>query len=270
MIRYQQLDPKDIGNPVDVIPPKGTVLVYHGTSSNFAERIEAVGFVENALPYDFEDVLLVKRAHETLQFSGLSGGGIPVLGVFSTGSEDEWVGHKRPSFASDFQHARNYSTIRGGETIDSLLTSIEEFGEFVENPQLLAANAAKLERDAKRFPPGDAWASRMRRGASACKDAKVISNLTRMISPIYQKYMPLRVNHKPVVFAVACEPGRFDPPAGPFGVNLRAVTDLEPDSIVARVDFPNGAEYVDIVTELGPDGTPLWVASKWQRNRAVK
>lgn len=268
--RYQQPDPKSITNPVNVPVPDGRVLVYHGTNSQSAEQIESIGFRRNALPYSFDDVLLVKNAYELLQFDGFSGGGIAVLGVFSTGAANQWIGDKRPGFAFHFETARNYATVRGGETIASLLTSIEEFRTLVGSPELLAAHITKLERDMRRpFPPGDPSVGRIRHAISACRSRALMSTLLSELESLYEKYLPFRQNHKAVVFALSTEADWFEPPAGPGGVNLRAVVDLPPECLVARVDFPNGAEYVDLETRLGPDGTLYFVAASWQRNRSM-
>src|SRR5438128_5119442 len=128
MLRFQVDDRSSIKNPIPLdIRPRP--LVYHGTSSVFADSIEEFGFDPRHIPYSMHDVLTVNKAYETFGWYGIdaaSRGGYIVIGTFTVGSGNIHVPNKKLGFSYHYEYARDYACEAGGETISNLHIALDD------------------------------------------------------------------------------------------------------------------------------------------------
>ncbi|MEO9293972.1 MAG: hypothetical protein ABI347_00015 [Nitrososphaera sp.] len=128
-------DPNDIHYPLSPQIFADPMTVYHGTSSVFAEKIEAEGWRMNCSPYDRQDIGVINSAFDSIGYTGKRGRGWQNLS-FPTGTI---------SFTQLYEKARSFATNKGGEAIKNMMFAIEDFVEFVDNPNVRIQYREKLQ-----------------------------------------------------------------------------------------------------------------------------
>jgi len=85
-------------------------VLYHGTSSSYADNIETTGWKFKEKPYDIHDFVTICNIFESLRWDGTdSNSGYSVLRSFTVGGDGIYVNSKPASFSQTYWTARNYS-----------------------------------------------------------------------------------------------------------------------------------------------------------------
>nr|MDW7641610.1 hypothetical protein [Nitrosarchaeum sp.] len=141
-----------IDNPRNVLYPfskdwyDNPLIVYHGTSSVYAESIEKNGWQMNGQTYDMKDFQKICEFFEDIDWYGTpKNSAYPVLRSFSLGGKDDYVNAKPVSFSQIYWTARNYSRHVGGESIQHLFLAIEDILNICENKQLQDEHRKSIE-----------------------------------------------------------------------------------------------------------------------------
>src|SRR5579862_4631527 len=83
--------------------------VYHGTWSNYSQRIESAGFGGFELPFDHEQIEIIMRVRELVGIGSYAG---PVFFHDAPPKPRDEL-----SMTGSFWHARAYATDGGGEVV---------------------------------------------------------------------------------------------------------------------------------------------------------
>lgn len=274
----------EISKPSDIIYPLNREIfedinvVYHGTSSNYSEKIEELGWKLNNPIYDMQDIKFVREKFDSLCYENSQG--YVALRSWTLGDINQNLKRKRPSFASDYWTARNYSRNNGGETLSFLFIAFNEFNNFINEKELVDKHWNKIKRELEKIKDlelkyyqnpnlksqrnkdfEDYIRDNKKRYSLALKNIvnkdylKEICDAFRVIKRKYIRYVK---SHHGVVYAIRIEPDWFENWIEPYrstheidgiqysrmhkSVDLFAIKPIPPENIIAKIIFPNGAD----------------------------
>lgn len=292
-------DPNCIVYPLEKEMYDDPKIVYHGTSSVFVEKIEKRGWVANDTPYDMNDVKTVCNAYESIGYTESSG--YSVLRPYTLGVIDQYPGRKYASFDQSFWRARNYARNRGGETIDSIITAVEDFKDLVLNENTCLAYKQELLRKLSSIPPKIAYYLKheeelqkryssdpavlnyrqLQEWLKRANDDKYLEGLLNGLPPIHGKYSKMVKTHYPVVYAVRVERTWFDNWAGAdskleardhrVDQSLLSNCAIPANRIEARIEYINGIrEYRTFSGHPLPLPWEIDVFREWCMNKKLR
>jgi hypothetical protein len=219
-------------------------VLYHGTSNVFASEIMDKGWVTNDQPYSFEDILYVCSVFESISY--YASNSYMVLNSFTRGGVENYhVGQKYASFSQNYWYARNYATNIGGETIKYLTSATRDLLHLIDDP----AELSKYKQKVKEGTAYPFYNKELR--LNALNNLPNIHSYKKRLMEILNKYLIMTSNTYPVVFALMATEEQIEKWIIPkkesyvlqwqMNFNLRACTDIPALSIIARINFPNGA-----------------------------
>lgn len=248
-------------------------VVYHGTSSNFTERIEKSGWRINDPVYDMNDAKKVCDIFDSIGYYNSSD--YVDLRSFTLGVGNHHYRNKCPSFSQDYWIARDYANNPGGETLKALLIAIDDFLKFCKDNLLKDDHIEKLKRKIQvanenlikskslKQPLTEAdnnfitnyqnMKFSSEKALEILNNSEILENYIKKMHNIKQKYLPFIQNHYGVVYVVQVEPQWFKNWIELYllsnekhnlliksGVNLFAKVDVPAENIIAKINFPNG------------------------------
>jgi len=248
--------PKDILYPCERKLFEDPRVVYHGTSNVHASAIERDGWAPNALPYDMPDIEAICRIYESLKFDGFSVDGYAVLRTFTLGTDGHYSKYKPASFSGSYWRSRNYASQPAGETIASIIRTVDEIERLVKDDELLKEHRNKLQSDLDRRRHYPAYLlAEYKDALDSLDEPRFLNQCLKKVRELKRKYEALAIRRWPVVYAVSVEPQWFEkadstewydtPPVNRERSTLieiisRPGVHILSDAIVARIDFPNG------------------------------
>lgn len=273
-----------IDNPRNVLYPfskdwyDNPLIVYHGTSSVYSESIEKNGWQMNGQTYDTKDFQKICEFFEDIGWDGTpKNSGHSILRSFSLGGEDDYVNAKPVSFSQIYWTSRNYSRHVGGESIQALFLAIEDILNIYENKQLQDEHRKSIEDELTKLLDMQNKCKNpetLNHGINQYKrflenfSTDFLNNGKNVATELYKKYEYIKKIHFPIVYVVKVEPAWFEDVmyvGDDFDfkeLEIRAKIDIPHSSIIARIDFINGMDYMDI-----PSGTypVLWEKEEWNK-----
>jgi len=244
------LDPNDCKNPLPDWIKNDGIVVYHGTSSQFSRSIEDRGFIpgnHNLLPYKMDDVKKICSIYERFGWFGVSDGGwshYNTLKGYTTDSGRYDV-FKPISFAAAYEYARNYASNPGGETVKAIIGAICDFERFSSDEQLRADHIKR-----QRLNQSDEYfldkKLKYEIFIENSNDLPLLKSSLAELKNYEQSYLKIVNNHKPVVYAIKTQEDRFDQTPNLLSIDLRLVKPISPMDIIAKIEFPNGLNYISV------------------------
>jgi hypothetical protein len=233
-------------------------IVYHGTWSAYAKRIESEGFGGPALPFDQNDLETIAEA---LEKAG-------TLGSYTRTVFSNQPGQPRTqlSMTGNFWHARAYATDGGGEVVRMVLKDAKDFETLCfGNEQRLALKAGWEE--ALKKSPGHSLTVR---AVEFLGDQAALQETCRRVRDARQAIECVVHGGFPVVYAISVEQSWFGETWDRYlaqwedghraAVELRCSRDLvSSDRIVAKALYPNGTD---------PSFLPTWIVA-WAEAEAL-
>lgn len=273
------LKPSDIIYPLKREIFEDLNVAYHGTSSNYSEKIEKLGWKLNNAIYDMLDIKFVREKFDSLCYENSQG--YVALRSWTLGDQNENIKRKRPSFASNYWTARNYARNNGGETLRFLFIAFNDFNNFINEKELVDNHWKKIKSElekvndielkynqnlqinSKRNENFEGYVRyNKKRYSLALKNIvnkdyiKEIHDKFQIIKKKYNRYVE---THCGVVYALRIEPDWFDNWIEPYhatceidgiqysrtikNVDLFAIKPIPPENIIAKIIFPNGVDY---------------------------
>jgi hypothetical protein len=251
-------------------------IFYHGTSSVHCESIERNGWSLNGQPYDMKDIKKICKIFEDIGWDGTpKNSGYSVLRAYSLGGGDHYLKKKPISFSQNYWTARNYSRNIGGETIHYLLLAIEDILYFVNNVDIQKQYKDGIVKKLKKYKD-------MQRICSNPEAldfeidyyTKFLKNISNVFLEnakvsclnILKKYENFKKIHYPVVYLIRAKTEWFEdysPILDLKTLEIRSKTNIPPESIIARIDFPKGVEHMMVISN-GPQAT-MWEKKSWNK-----
>lgn len=275
-----------IDNPSNVLYPfsrdwyDNPLIVYHGTSSVYSESIEKNGWQMNGQTYDTEDFQKICKFFEDIGWNGTpKNSGYSILRSYALGGEDDYVNAKPISFSQTYWAARNYSRHVGGESIHGLFLAIEDILNICENKQIQDEHRKSIEGELNNLldmqnkcknPETLNYGINRYRKFLENFSADFLDSGKNTATELYKKYEYFKKNHFPIVYVLKVEPEWFE---GDMYIGdgfkfkeleIRTKTNIPHSSIIARVDFTNGVDYVTFFSS-GPQPV-LWEKEEWNKS----
>lgn len=255
IIMKKILDPDDIIFPLSRELFEDPKVLYHGTSSKFSKNIETYGWRVNDQPYDIDDVRYICNISELLFYAGY---GYAVLRPFTLGTSDAYLNKKRASFTSNYWMARRFASVKGGETINAIFFAIKEFQNLLNSEEKIQnhINSLKVYYDKyknilQNIESTDQNIDSIKDNYNRYNTAIEKLNNRKFLRIEFEKFKKLIEKYKPlvedvygVVYALKIRPEWFKNWMKPYNsatqTDYLAVVNIEPESIIAKVRFPNG------------------------------
>jgi len=217
-------------------------IVYHGTWSAYADRIESAGFGGVALPFDHNEIQVVMHAWEQ-------------VGILGTYARDVFFAHTpgQPrmelSMTANFWHARAYATDGGGEVVRKVLQDANGFESLCSNDEKRLALKARWEDGLKQSPGHRPTMS----AVEVLSDEQRLNAICAGVTTARRAIEDVVKGGFPVVYAIRVDPQWFGETWETYilnwkegsraAVELRCGRDLiSPDRIVAKAIYPNGTD----------------------------
>jgi hypothetical protein len=233
-------DPQDRSYPFKEELFDNPQILYHGSWSTYANRIETEGFVHGSLPFDWKDVAAVYEANKAVG----RGSYLPVfLG-------DKYPRDEPPrdlSITGNFWFARAYATDGGGEVVRITIEEAREFEEICTIPERRAALKARWQQGLRECPGHPATVAAI----EVLDDAQLLSRLYGEVKAAQERLTGIADGGFAVVYALRVEPEwfgeRWDRYLRDWEISrareLRCSGDhVPPDRIIAKAEYPNGTD----------------------------
>lgn len=258
---HKEIIIKKILNPDDIIFPLSRDLfedpkvIYHGTSSKFSKSIETYGWRINDQPYDIDDVRYICNISELLFYFG---GGYSILRPFTLGTFDAYLNKKRASFTSNYWMARRFASVKGGETINAIFYAMKNFQDLLNSEEKIQnhINSLKVYYDKyknmlqiiKSTDPNihiikDNY-SGYKKAIQMLNNSKFLRSASEKCKKLIEKYNPLVEDVYGIVYVLRIQSEWFENWKKPYNSAVQtdylAAVDIESESIIAKVEFPNG------------------------------
>jgi hypothetical protein len=234
--------PEEFGFPLSRDVFEDRHIVFHGTGSKYAERIQSASLRNNHLPYDWHDIRIVAGVARKMALEFSEHEHWPVLNAFTLGAGDSYVGDKPISFDVSYWRARNYASIKDSETVTALRGCAEHLLRLCSSP---AAQANHLQ-----IAIGQATPSVQAR-VQAFLNGEGLAAAQSQLKQVLRKYAP--DSQTAVVLVIEAESDQLEDhgtvfrgaariKTGDMGIELRLRNHMHirPTQIRARIDFPNG------------------------------
>jgi hypothetical protein len=278
------MDVFTIDDPCDVLYPLlrdeyyNPRILYHGTSSIYAEIIEKNGWKFNTFPHDMKDFLTISDIYNKIGWDGILGS-IYTLRAFTVGGDRKLVEIKPASFSQDYHIARDYSTNPGGESVRIILECIDEILKICDDDELRNNHISEIETELNQNLIMQKKANNPEFvDAEISNQKNYLANLTSdflsksksVILDLKQKYSQMTKNHTPIVYVIKSELDSFE--EGVFEnldfprireAELRPITSIPFSSIIAKIIFINGSKDVEIPCNVAQPVT--WERDEWNR-----
>lgn len=246
-------DPRDRRFPFNRELFEDLSILYHGTWSTYAHKIESEGLINGALPFDWRYLASVFRANNAIGLGSY-------LRVF-LGSEYPRVKPSCDLFLNaNFWFARSYATSRGGEAVCKAIEEAERFERISNDATSRAALKAHWEEGLREHPDHAATLA----AVGLLGDDQALRALYSEVKVAREYLTGLTTGGCPVVYAIRVQPSWFGDQWAEYaelrefsnpGEEFRCKGNLiSRDRIIARVMYPNGTEA---------DFLPTWHMS-WQ------
>jgi hypothetical protein len=251
-------EPTDRSYPFSRALFENPSVVYHGTWSIYAARVESAGFGGVDVPFDHRHIETIMLARELIGIGSYAG---PVFF------------HDAPpkpraelSMTGSFWHARAYATDGGGEVVRIMLKEAKDFEALCsEEPKRLALKAHWEEalKGSPRHAP-------TLKAVEFLGDKDALQATERRVKQAREAIESVIRGGCPIVYAISVEPQWFGETWETYlwhwenrnhgAVELRCSRDLVmPDRIIAKAMFPNGTD---------PDFMPTWIRT-WAEAEAL-
>ena len=234
--------PEEFGFPLSRDVFEDPHMVFHGTGSKYAERIQSEGLRNNQLPYDWYDVRIVVEVARKMALEFSEREHWPVLNAFTLGAGDSYVGDKPISFDVSYWHARNYASIKDSETVAALRGCAEHLLRVCSSA---AAQANHLQMVLGRATPS------VQARVQAFLNDEGLAEAQPQLEQVLRKYAP--DSQTAVVLVIEAETDQLEDRGAVFRgaariktgdrgteLRLRNQMHIRPSQIRARIDFPNG------------------------------
>jgi len=263
-------------------------LLFHGTGKIFADIIEKNGFQSGIKPYDIEDVKSLMRMYHLLGYgkhvephqSQFVPGDVYDTGFWdienyvlkgndSEGFED--LTSPYASFTYNYWQAGSYSGKRGGETIQSLVLTIYELKDFLEDTQKIKKHLNEVKNETKLANLGNGVSQKDI--ISNLEDVEFMKKTESELWDLFNKQIPnfgnysyreMMSNHLPEIIATNIESSKLIHKTGKVDGtenDLLAEIDIPVENIVARISFNkghNGLPWNIIKGKIGEMGGYEW------------
>jgi hypothetical protein len=239
-------------------------ILYHGTSSVWADKIESEGFKINDPPYSVDDIArLVTEFEEFFPFLSYPDSVSAPFNVlkYYTSGQGSYTRNKLASFTSGYFTAVDFASAQLGETINRLLMLKERFIEFTQDEREIAKAMNDLRGKIDECPTSRAMILR-----AIEKNEAGYTSFLDALSTMARPYEELADSHYPVIFVLKPPPESmldwdpFERHRFPNRMDTKDEVfpreDISPETFLYRVDFPNGPK-----TELDE--------IKWQNTRKI-
>ena len=121
-----------------------SLVLYHGSWSNWSRRIEQDGLTKGHTPFDWRHVAPVVRAHKAIGW-----------GSFVIGRDEPRGNEASPrdvSFSPNFWRARAYSTDSGGEVVRMTIEAAKRFESLCTDPKAREREKARCQHGLTQCP----------------------------------------------------------------------------------------------------------------------
>lgn len=258
-------DEENYSHPLLHEERENTAILYHGTSSVFADIIEKKGFLLNQeKPFDINDVQKILEIYQSLGYGyhcnpiefkpGILTYNTPYWSLANFVLKgNKWKGFrsqvlKEWSFCPNYWLAGNYASKKGGETISLIYRAVNQLLKLLNDDSRILIHKHNIKKRTNQanlnnneYP--DKIIERL-------EDKKLLLEQIEILQSILTKplknqanfsYKTIVENHKPVIFCVKVEESKeknklFD---GKY-VDKFSEKNISPENIVARIDFSKG------------------------------
>jgi hypothetical protein len=276
------MDVFKINDPYDVLYPlskdnyDNPRILYHGTSSIYSEIIEKNGWEFNTFPHDMQDFVTLVDIYKKIGWDGISGS-IYSLKSFTLGGDGSYVETKPVSFSQDYHIARNYSINRGGESVKNLMVCLDEIVKICDDDVLRNNHISEIETELNQNLTMQKQANNPEvLDREIFLQKSYLENLTSnflirskpVILDLKKKYSQMIKNHTSVVYVIKSEFDSFEEGDLKYGLcgralELRPITSISPSSIIAKIIFIGGVEYIRIPSNVAQ---PVkWDTGEWNK-----
>jgi hypothetical protein len=233
-------------------------IVYHGTWSAYAQRIESAGFGGPALPFDHNDLETIAEVWEKAG----------IVGSYTRTVFSNQPGQPRTelSMTGNFWHARAYATDGGGEVVRMVLKDAKDFETLCSKDEQRLALKARWEEGLKKSPGHSPTV----RAVEFLGDQAALQATCRRVTDARQAIERVVHGGFPVVYGISVEQLWFGKTWDTYlaqwedghraAVELRCSRDLvSSDRIVAKALYPNSTD---------PTFLPTWIGT-WAEAEAL-
>lgn len=238
----------DITNPYNVTYPLSQEIyedentLYHGTRSNLCVDIDARGWELNQLPYRIQDVRYVVETIETFRHYQIPG--YVALRGCTLGQNNHYINPKGAYFTNFYWGALSYASNYAGETIDSLISAIQELGRFVNTPESMELHLQRLRTELAELHPDHPNRPQIEHAMTSLTNRQLIDDLTRKLPTLEAHYRALIIESYPVVCAIRADLAWFRPNRPPTDMMSRV--SIPRRSIIERINYPESVANIDI------------------------
>jgi hypothetical protein len=234
-------------------------IVYHGTWSAYAQRIESVGFGGLALPFDHNEIAAIADAWEQVGILDSY-----ARAVFFAGRPNAPRGEL--SMTGSFWHARAYATDGGGEVARMVLKNAKDFETLCSKSEQRLALKARWQEGLKKSPAHTPTV----RAVEFLGDQAALQATCTRVTHARQAIERVVDGGFPVVYGISVERPWFGKTWDTYlaqwedghraALELRCSRELvSPDRIIAKALYPNGTD---------PDFLPMWIRT-WAEAEAL-
>ena len=232
-------------------------ILYHGTSSVWADKIEVEGLKLNDPPYPVAQIAsLVAEFEKFFPFDSYPNSvwaAFNVLKYYTVGQGNCFVHNKIASFTSGYWTAVAFASTPLGETINRLLMFKERFIKFTQDEHEIGTVMGDLRDKIEEY-----HASRSLILRAIEKNEAGYDSLINALVEISRPYDENKENHYPVIFVLKppiesmlnWNPSRLHgyPRRIEIMDEILPREDISPEVFLYRIDFPNGpkTELMDI------------------------
>jgi hypothetical protein len=247
-------DPEDRRYPFKRALFEDPYVLYHGTWSTWAARIDHDGLMKGFVPFDWVDIATIFEANQAVG-----------RGSFLRMFLGEAYPHQPPTrdlfFSANFWTARAYATSGGGEAIRKGIEEAQELETVCNEPGARTALIAHWKAGLRQQPGHQLTEAALQ---VLQDDVRLAALCDRVRDARIRLAAPLSGGH-PVVYAVSVAEGWFGKVweqhvsgwrEGRREVNMRSVVPrIAPDRLLGKVGYPNGTD---------PNFIPTW-CSTWEQ-----
>jgi hypothetical protein len=245
-------DRTDRGYPFQRNIFENPVVLYHGTWSSYASKIEKKGFLDADLPFNLDDIKTIMNARERI---GIGSYATSMVLPRTQKATDRYL-----SMTPNYWYARAYATDGGGETVRIMAKEARDFEDINIRDERRLALKAYWEGGLRKSPTH----AETLRVVELLSDKQALHTLGENVIIARERLESATKDGFPIVYAIEVEPDWFpkeewddykcDLEEGRRALELRCACDhISPDRLVAKAIYPNGTD-----STFTPDWFDTW------------
>ena len=218
-------EPEDLIFPLDRETWENPDIFYHGSSRIYSSQIEKNGFVMGWRPFDINEISnFVENYRKIDDFLDIDPNDPVFWNAYGTCETYAHTSSETISFSRNYWQAAHFGNKNGGETVEAIIDFLQFLSRMYENKT-------------KVFHP------------ISEEDGKLFDKLNSIANEILTKYQGVITEHKPCVYVVELDDEQdhyrdeqeIEKSNNGYRIkNFHVTRSIPKESIIARIDFPNG------------------------------